>query len=157
MGFLSRHGSGKGPHLMLRRESRGCSRVAERSLWFLLSCDGDLRDPLVLPQRSQLSSSCEGHVRIPLESLPVNRAVSRVQLGNSVFLSSGDQDLGLPIKEKTASSRVDRGISWFFSSCCGRLQIPLQVPWGTQGASHVYSGKSSLHGHCEGEPESALE
>ena len=28
VGFLSRHCSGKGPHLALRGESRGCSRVA---------------------------------------------------------------------------------------------------------------------------------
>ena len=31
MGFLLRHCSGKGPHLALREESRGCSQVAARS------------------------------------------------------------------------------------------------------------------------------
>ena len=33
----------------------------------------------------------------------MNRAVSRVQSGNSVFLSSGDRDLGLPIKVQLGS------------------------------------------------------
>ena len=55
VGFVSRHCSGKGPHLMLRGESHGFSRVAAESLGFLSSCDGDLRGPLVLPQRSQVS------------------------------------------------------------------------------------------------------
>ena len=64
--------------LELRREPQGPARVAS--------------------VKSGLFSSCNGHVRIPLESLPVNRAVSRVQLGNSVFLSGSDRDLGLPIK-----------------------------------------------------------
>ena len=40
----------------------------------------------------------EGHVGIPLESLPENRSLSRFQSGNSVFLSGRDRDLGLPIK-----------------------------------------------------------
>ena len=38
-----------------------------------------------------------------------------------------------------------------------RLGIPLQVPWGTQGASRVASGKSSLHLICEREHGIALE
>jgi len=52
----------------------------------------------VASEKSGLFSSCEGPVRIPLKSLPVNRAVSGVQSGDSVFLSGGDRDLGLPIK-----------------------------------------------------------
>ena len=54
VGFLSRHCSGKGPHLALRGESRGFSRVASGRLGFLSSCDGDLRDLLVLPQERQV-------------------------------------------------------------------------------------------------------
>ena len=61
------------------------------------------------------------------------------------------------LQEKRASSRVDVGILWFVSSCGERLGIPLQVPWGTQGASRVISAKSSLHSSCEGECRSALE
>ena len=68
MGFLWRHCSGKGPHLALRGESRGFSRVVAGSLGFLSSCEGDFRDPLVLLQRSGVSS--------------------RVARGTSGFLSS---------------------------------------------------------------------
>ena len=53
--FLSRHCFGKGPHLALREESRGCSWVEAGSMGFLSSFIGDLRDRLVLPQRSQFS------------------------------------------------------------------------------------------------------
>ena len=52
----------------------------------------------VASEKSVLFLSSEGHIRIPLESLPVNRAVSPVQSGNSVFLSGSDRDLGLFIK-----------------------------------------------------------
>ena len=63
----------------------------------------------------------------------------------------------MALKEKGASSCVDGGISWFVSSCSGRLVIPLQVLRGTQGASRVVSAKSSLHSSCESECRSALE
>ena len=53
--FPSRHHSGKGPHLALRGESPGFSRVVAGKLGFLSSYDGDLRDPLMLPQESQVS------------------------------------------------------------------------------------------------------
>ena len=50
VGFLSRCCSRKRPHLVLRGDSHGLSRVAAGNLEYLLSCDGDLRDPLMLPQ-----------------------------------------------------------------------------------------------------------
>ena len=56
-----------------------------------------------------------------------------------------------------ASSHVDGGISWVYSSCGGRLGIPLQVPQGTQRASRVASVKSSLYSSFEGERGIALE
>ena len=46
----------KRPHHSLRRESPGFSRVAAGNLRFLSSYDGDLRDPLVLPQESEFST-----------------------------------------------------------------------------------------------------
>ena len=92
--FLSRHCSGKGPHLALRGESRGFSRIASGRLGFLSSCDGDLRDLFVLPQESQVSV--------------------RVARGLSGFLSSRCRsigpylDLGL---EPQGSSPV---LTWIF-------------------------------------------
>ena len=61
------------------------------------------------------------------------------------------------LQEKRASSWVDGGISRFVSSCGLRPEIPFQVPRGTQGASRVASGKSSLHSSHEGKHGSALE
>ena len=94
VGFFLRLLSGKGPHLTLRGESPGFSRVAARNLGFLLSYDGDLRDPFVLPQEIQvfmraerdlsgfLSSRCRGlgpHLDLRLEaqsSSPVLTCIS---------------------------------------------------------------------------------
>ena len=46
-GILLETRSGKGPHLSLRGESPGFSRVAPGNLGFLSSYDGNFRDPLV--------------------------------------------------------------------------------------------------------------
>ena len=66
VGFLSRHCSRKGPHLALRGESPGFSRVAAGNMVFLLSYDEDLRDwlcglrkvlsPCEMPGNSRVSS-----------------------------------------------------------------------------------------------------
>ena len=53
--FLSRHLSRKGTHLALRGESPGFSQGAAGNLIFLSSYDGDLRYPLMLPQKSPVS------------------------------------------------------------------------------------------------------
>ena len=58
-----------------------------------------------------------------------HRAVSRVQLGNSVFLSSGDRDLGLPIKVQQgsqASPSVEAWNSAFLSSCQRAVRPPVE-------------------------------
>ena len=99
----------------------------------LSSCNGNLRDRLVLPKKSGPFSSCEGPVGIPLKSLPVNRAVSRVQSGNSVFLSSGDRDLGLPIEVQLgsqASSAVEAWNSVFLLSCQRAVMPPVEFRQG---------------------------
>ena len=55
MGFLSSCCSRKGPHLTLRGESLGFSRVVAVNLEFLSSYDGDLRDLLEGLQESPVS------------------------------------------------------------------------------------------------------
>ena len=55
VGFLLRCRSGKGPHLSLRGESPGFSLVVAGNLGFLSSYDRELRDPIMLPQESQVS------------------------------------------------------------------------------------------------------
>ena len=118
-----------GPHLRMRWDTWGSSRVVAGNSAFISSCDGDLWAPL------------SGQKVIK-------------------FLSCFERELGIAFEvrqEKRATPCVDRDIPWFVSSCGWRLEIPLQVPRGTQGASRVASGKSSLHSSCEGEHGSALE
>ena len=54
------------------------------------------------------------------------------------------------LQEQMASCSEDGGFSWFFSSCSWRLGILLQQTCGTQGVSHVASGRLNLHVSCEG-------
>ena len=73
---------------------------------------------------------------------------------------SFDRELGIALEalqEKRSTSCIDGGVSWSVSSFCRCLGIPLQVPRGTQRASHVALGKSSLLSSYEGELGSALE
>ena len=51
---------------------------------------------------------------------------------------------------KRATSRIEGSISWFFSSCCRNLGVPLELRLGPQGPYCVASGKSSLHASCKG-------
>ena len=88
---------------------------------------------MVASEKSGLFSSCKGLVGIPLESLPVNRAVSRVQSGNSVFLSGGVRDLRLPIKVQQgnqASPGVEAWNSAFLSSCQRGVRPPVEFRRG---------------------------
>ena len=57
------------------------------------------------------------------------------------------------LQQERASSR-DEGLTWWFFSSCGGI---FKLQWGTQGASRVVPGKSTLHSSCEGEHGIALE
>ena len=97
----------------------GSSRVATGISGTSLCCLREVKSLL----------SCEGPVGISLESLPENRAMSRVQLGNSVFLSSGDRDLGLPIKVQQGSQASPSAEAWnsaFLSSCQRAVRPPVE-------------------------------
>ena len=132
-----------------------------------MSCGGKLGAPLKLRQGTQgpqgpapvaseksgLFSSCKGHVGILLESLLVNRAVSRVQLGNSVFFSSGDRDLGLFIKVQLgsqASSGVKAWNSAFLSSCPRGVRAPVEFRRGIWAISRGSERETGLSSCCEG-------
>ena len=97
--------SGKGPHLALRGESPGFSQVTAGNLVFLMSYDGDLRDPLVWPQES-----------------PVSMRVARSLSG---FLSSQCRVLGPHLElrsEPQASSQVltwNSEFRWSFNRVSG--------------------------------------
>ena len=120
VGFFLRLLSGKGPHLTLRGESPGFSRVAVANLGFLLSYDGELRDPLVCPQES-----------------PVSMQVAR---GLSGFLSSQCQVLSPHLQLRKQSSGFLSMLAWILGSygvsggelgfvSCGDMQIlfPLEL------------------------------
>ena len=74
VGFLSQHLRGKGPHLLLKGESPGFSRVVAANTASLSYYNGNITDPLVGAQEC-----------------PVSMRVAR---GLSGFLSSWCRDLG---------------------------------------------------------------
>ena len=82
----------KGPNLALKGESPGFSRVLAGNLWFLLSYNGDMRDPLVFPQESQASM--------------------RVERGLSRFLSSRCRVLGPHLEVKPEAQCSPPVLTW---------------------------------------------
>ena len=125
--FLSRHCFGKGPHLALRGESRGFSRVRAVGLGFLSSCDGDFRDPLVLPQKIQVSF--------------------RVARGRLGFPSSWCRGLGphLELRRETqVSSSTLTGISGFHWTFPWEVRSHLVLGHGTPLPSRGGKGVSGL-------------
>ena len=69
------------------------------SLGFLLSCRGPQGTSPVASGKSSLLLSCKAERRIALESL----------------------------QGKWASSHIEGGTSWCFSSCGGKLWVPLEL------------------------------
>ena len=150
--FKARHSSS--PHLKLRWETRGSSRVAT----------GILGNAWVASRESGLLLSCEGHLVIPLESLHGNRGSSQVVAGNSVFLSSCNRDLGIPLELQEGSqalSHVEAWTSTFLSSGKRGVSPPFELRWGIRDFSelqqgswtscHVVRGNSGFHSsHCRG-------
>ena len=95
---------------MLRGESPSFPRVAAGNLGLLPSYDGDLRDPLVLPQESQVSM--------------------RIARGISGFLSSWCRGLWPHLKlrlEPQASSPVEMGILRKFLSGIKGVRDPFEA------------------------------
>ena len=99
---------------------------------YLLNCDGDLREPLVLPKGSQaffrvareklglISNCCRG-IRPHLELRWETQDSSQIATGISGFLSSCDGNISEPLvlpQGSQASFGVSRGTSGFLSSCC---------------------------------------
>ena len=74
VGLLSRHCSGKGPHLVMRGEPRGFSRVVAG----FSSYDVEHREPLVVPQGSPISIQV---VRATWELLTSHCRANRPHLG----------------------------------------------------------------------------
>ena len=122
VGFVSRHCSGKGPHLEMTGEPRGLSGVAAR----FSSNDWELRETLVLPQGSPisirvvrgswglLSSHCKvnsPHLGLRPETPCSSQVVTGIS-GLHLRLTWGVRPR-LELKQRTPlSSQVLTGISW---------------------------------------------
>ena len=129
MGFLSRRCNRKGPHLALRGESPGVSRVAAGNLGFLSSCNGDLKHTHVASGKSSLHSGCEGPLGIPLQSVQGLMASSQVEAGTSGFLYSSEMDLRVPMEFQQgtqASSRVETWNSAPLSMFQRGVRLPVE-------------------------------
>ena len=118
---------------------RASYHVEGRISWFLWSCGGKLRvplelrgdlgDPLVFPQGSQICFQTRGALQ---DSSPItagmNRASSRVEAGTSGFLSSSDRDLGVPMEIPLGfqmSYRVGAWNSTSLSRCKSGVSPPV--------------------------------
>ena len=137
-GFLRRRCSGIEPHFALGAGGGGCrgfSRVTTVSLGFLLSCDGDLTEPLVLPQGSQVSFL--------------------VVSGSAGLLSSHYRGI------RAHLSLREGGISLCFSSCGRKLCVfsrgnsvsrePLMLPQESQACFQVAFGPQDCFQVAAGE------
>ena len=130
MGFLLRPRSREGPHLALRGESPGFSRVAAGNLGSLSSYNGDFRDPLVLPQESPVSCKLRG---ASLDSSPVDpwaEVLIWIEDGTSGILSSAYMDLRVPLEFPQGSqslSCVETCKSAFLSNCNGSDMFPFEL------------------------------
>ena len=110
------------PNLTLRGKSRGFSLVVAGSLGFFSSCDGELREPLMLPQGSQVS------IRVARASAGVLWSHIR------------------GIRPQFAWKGESQGVSRVAAESVGSLELPR----GPEGASHLVSGKSGHLWSCEG-------
>ena len=82
----------------------------------------------------------------------VSRTISRLKRGGGISLET--------VQWKRASSSIEGKISWFFSSCGGKLRVPLELRWGPrgpQGPDCVAAEKSGLFLRCEGHFEFPLD
>ena len=84
---------------------RASSRIEGRISWFFSSCGRKLGVPLqsrwgpqgptrVASGKASLHASCEGPLRITVQSVPDPRSSSTTQAATSGFLSIADMDLG---------------------------------------------------------------
>ena len=150
-GLLSSHCRAHRPHLVLCPETPCSSPGATGILGLHLRLTRGVRPRLKWKQRTLLTSRvATGTSWSPLSGLK----------GVKLPVEFWEADLGLlsrPCRKRRASFRDDGGISWFLSSCGTMCGVSLELWLGTQGASRVAPGKSSLHSICEGERSIALE
>ena len=85
--FLSSHGRGIAPQDALKKDSRRLLRVGAGNPWFPRLVPVISGRPKVASEKSGILCSWEGPLGTPLGSVQWKRASSRVEAGNSCFLS----------------------------------------------------------------------
>ena len=119
----------KRPHLALRGESPGFSRLVAANLGSPSSYDWDRRDPLVgASGTSSLQASCAGPLGSHRQPFLGLRSSSGVEAGTSGFLSLGYMDVGVPLgfpQWSQASSRVETCMSTLLSSLKSSVRLPV--------------------------------
>ena len=148
-----RHCRRKGSHVALMEDTRGLSRVVAGGLGFLCRCHWEIREPLVLPQGSQVS------IRVASVSAGVlwihgrgirpqfawkwkSQIVSRVLAGSMGSLELPQRPEG--------SSNVVSGKSGILSSCEGHLEIPFELVQVTRASCRVEAGNSGFLSSSDG-------
>ena len=83
----------------------------------------------MLPWKSSVHASCEGPVRIPLQSGPGPRSSSGAEASTSGFLSSADMDHGIPTEFQQGSQASSRVETWKFAflSTCNSVKLPVEL------------------------------
>ena len=139
------------PHLALTGESHGLSRVAAGGLGFLCRYHREIREPLMLPQGSQVSirvaSESAGvlwiHSRGIMPQFPwkgESQGVSLVAAGSvGSLLCHGDlRDPLMLFLGSQESFQVVRGLSGFLSSWCRGQGPHLELKWEPQQDKYFF-------------------
>ena len=143
VGFLLRCCSGKGPHLAMTGDPCCFSRVGA----VFSSYDGELREPLMLPQGSPISIRVARGSRGLLSSYcRANRRHLGLCPGNSLFFSSGHRDLWIAFKfmRGVRPRLLEAKNSALLSSCDGYLLEPIEWPTGSQASCGALREESGL-------------
>ena len=130
-----------GISLSTPQQKRASSRVKGRISWLFSSYGRKLGVPhelrwgsqgpaRVASGKSSLHASCDGLLRIPLQSVPGPRSTSVSEATTLGFLFSADMDLGVPMEfpqGSQASSCVEMRKSAFLQSCNSSVSLPGQL------------------------------
>ena len=128
----------------------------------LLRCDRNIGIPFPMKQGNRPSSPVEEGENVGLLELWCESRCSSL-MGTGIsgdFLScikgvkyTFKREPGIPLQTllwKRASSCSEGEISCFFSSCGGKLGVPVNLRWRPHGPDCVSSEKSGLFPCCEG-------
>ena len=129
-GFLSRHQSRKGLHLVLRRKSPGFSRVASGNLGFFLSTMRTTGYHLCGLWKVQSPCELRGTSRVPLQSLLGPRSSSGAETTTSGFLFSAGMDFRASMQFPQgcqSSPHVETCNSAHLQSCNSSVRPPVKL------------------------------